>query len=362
MTGPQQSATGHSMMAKGYQHADAFDRGTLSVGEIHTVHYEQYGRKDGKSAIFLHGGPGGGTSSENTAFFDPSIYRVVLLDQRGAGKSRPVAETRENTTQHLVSDIEVLRKHLEIAKWHVVFGGSWGSTLALAYAQANPEVVGSLVLRGIFTGRQLELDYTYKAHYGAAMLYPEAYEKFINFLPEKDREKPLHAYLKLLSNPDADARRKAGRVYNAYESMLSRVEPAQEDFDRFDDDDTSLAHGVLECHYFINGLFLKEGQLLWKENIDKIRHIPCEWTFGSNLTFNLPYTGSIVQGRLDLVCPPRTAWDLHTAWPESKLYFIPLAGHSAKVRSIVSHKEPAGCKTDDCPGAGHLQQTSRGLR
>ena len=163
-------------MATGYSHEAAYDSGILPVGDIHKLHYEQYGKKEGKPVIFLHGGPGGGTSKENTKFFDPAIYRVVLLDQRGAGKSRPVAETRENTTQHLVADIETLREHLDISKWHMVFGGSWGSTLALAYAQTHPSAVGSLVLRGIFCGRKEETDFV-NGPTGAAMLFPEEYDK-----------------------------------------------------------------------------------------------------------------------------------------------------------------------------------------
>lgn len=260
-------------MVTGYSHRAAFDSGVLSVGVIHKLHYEQYGNQDGKPVIFLHGGPGTGTSIGNTAFFDPSVYRVLLLDQRGAGKSRPVAETRENTSQHLVADIETLRKHLHISKWHMVFGGSWGSTLALLYAQTYPAAVGSLVLRGIFCGRKLETDYVNGAK-GAAMLFPEQYDNYINYLPLEDRHDPFQGYHKLLSSPDHEVRRAAAKVYNSYEFSLSKVEPQPEDYTKLEDDDFSLAHGVLECHYFQNNIFLEDGELLRPENIDKIKHIP----------------------------------------------------------------------------------------
>lgn len=262
-------------MSKGYQHADAFDSGVLPVGSIHKLHYEQYGRKDGKPVIFLHGGPGGGTSKENTAFFNPDTYRVVLLDQRGAGKSQPVAEIRENTTQHLVQDIETLREHLKIPKWFMVFGGSWGSTLALAYSQTHPSKVSSLVLRGIFTCRRLELNFTHMPQ-GAPMLFPEGYEKMINYLPPADRAHPAEAYLKLLNSEDPAVRGPAARVWNMWEMSISEVEP---DFDAIEekvkDEDWNAAHSRIEAHYFVNDAFLEDGQLLKEENVARIRHIPC---------------------------------------------------------------------------------------
>lgn len=322
-------------MFTGHEHADAFDSSFLQVGSIHKIHYSQYGKKDGKPVIFLHGGPGAGTTKENTQFFNPNIYRIVLLDQRGAGKSLPVAETRENTTQLLVQDIETLREHLQISKWFLVFGGSWGSTLSLAYAETHPDKVGSMILRGIFTVRKLELDYGFTP-FGSAMLFPEGYEKLINYLPPEDRADPAPAYAKLLSSEDPAVRGPAGKVWNEWEMSVSSVEPDMKAVgEKLEDDDWSLQHGRLEAHYFINGAFLEEGQLLKEENVKKIRHIPCKFDLrhceNRRGDADVCGPGTIIQGRLDFVCPPRTAWDLHKALPDSRLFMIPKAGHSAKV-------------------------------
>ncbi|SMR64307.1 unnamed protein product [Zymoseptoria tritici ST99CH_3D1] len=310
------------MASPGYEHEDAYDSGMLPVGSLHQIYFEQYGKKDGKPVIFLHGGPGGSTSKENTAFFDPAVYRVVLMDQRGAGKSKPHAEVEENTSQHLVSDIEALRSHLDISKWHMVFGGSWGSTLALLYAQTHPEAVGSLVLRGIFLGRKIEFDWSF-GRSGVAMLYPDAHEKLISHIPEEERKGKLaedlpRAYFSRFTSSEVSVRRAAGKVWNAYELRLSKVDVPASDLEKVEDDDWSLSHGIMESHYFMNGLFVRDGQLLEKENVDRMREIP----------------GTIVQGRLDLVCPPRSAWDLHRAWPEAAMHMIPAAGHSVKEPGI----------------------------
>ncbi|KAF2159799.1 hypothetical protein M409DRAFT_60564 [Zasmidium cellare ATCC 36951] len=302
----------------GYDHADAFDSGHLAVGSIHKIFYHQYGKPDGKPVIFLHGGPGAGTTKENTKFFNPAHYRVVLLDQRGAGKSTPVAEIRENTTQLLVQDIETLRQHLGIEKWFLVFGGSWGSTLSLAYAETHPQRVSSLILRGIFTVRDLELGYGFTP-LGSAMLFPENYERLINYLPPQDRADPAPAYAKLLCSDDPAVRIPAAKVWNLYEMSVSSVDPDFKEIEaKVEDEEWSLQHGRLEAHYFINKGFLGEGQLLREEEVGKIRHIPC----------------TIIQGRLDFVCPPKTAWDLHKMLPDSKLFMIPKAGHSAKELGI----------------------------
>jgi proline iminopeptidase len=229
------------------------------------------------SVIFLHGGPGGSTSIKSTAFFDPSVYRVVLLDQRGAGKSTPAAELRENTSQHLVSDIEVLRRHLDIPRWHMVFGGSWGSTLALLYAQTHPEAVGSLVLRGIFTVRKSELDWFYKD--GASHIFPDFHEAFINYLPEDDRKDPISAYYKLLTSDDYATRLAAAKAWSGYELATSTILINEESLRKVDDDVWALAHSRIEAHYFKHGAWLEDGQLLKKGNIDKIRHIPGERDF-----------------------------------------------------------------------------------
>jgi proline iminopeptidase len=264
--------------------------------------------------IFLHGGPGGKTSKANTAFFDPQHYRVILLDQRGSGKSRPHACTIDNTTWHLVSDIEALRTHLQIPKWHLVFGGSWGSTLALAYAQKHPSSVGSLVLRGIFTMRSLELKWT-NSPSGVGMLFPEAFEEFVNYLPENERADHMKGYHARIMSDDTSISHPAATAWNKFEINMSTLYPNEAGMAQNKDPAYLLPHARMESHYFQNRAWLEDGQLLKKENIDKIRHIPA----------------TIVQGRYDVVCPPITAWHLHKAWPETTLHWIPDAGHSANV-------------------------------
>ncbi|KAF2260541.1 proline iminopeptidase [Lojkania enalia] len=301
-----------TLQVTGHEHDDAWDKDWLSVDDIHEIYYEQYGKKDGKPVVFLHGGPGGHITKGNTQFFNPQYYRVILLDQRGCGKSRPNADTRNNTTWHLVSDIEALRKHLKIPKWHMVFGGSWGSTLSLAYAQTHPSSVGSLVLRGIFTVRSLELDWTLSPQ-GTAMLFPEAFGEFLSFLPEEERTDHVNAFHKRLMSEDISVSYPAAYAWNKWEITVSTLYPNIEGLANLDDPSWLLAHARMESHYFQNKAWLEEGQLLRKENIDKIRHIPA----------------TIVQGRYDVVCPPITAWELHKAWPESTLHFTPDAGHSA---------------------------------
>jgi proline iminopeptidase len=296
----------------GYQHADAWDKNWLRVDDTHELYYEQYGPKDGKPAIYLHGGPGGHISKANTKFFDPSVYRVVLLDQRGAGASRPNACTTDNTTWHLVADLEALRKHLGIPKWHLVFGGSWGSTLALAYAQTHPSSVGSLVLRGIFCVRKSELDWTMQRG-GASMLFPDAFDKFVEFLPEEEQKDHIASYHARLMSSDTSISHPAATAWNAYEINMSTLHPNAAGMASLEDPAYLLAHARVEAHYFQHGAWLEEGQLLRKENVEKMRSIP----------------GAIVQGRYDVVCPPTTAWELHKAWPEAELHWIDDAGHSA---------------------------------
>jgi proline iminopeptidase len=223
--------------------------------------------------IYLHGGPGGHISKGNTAFFNPEQYRVVLLDQRGCGKSRPNATTVNNTTWHLVSDIEALRKHLGITKWHVVFGGSWGSTLALAYAQTHPSSVGSLVLRGIFTVREFELKWNHSPR-GVNMLFPDAYEEFVDFLPEEERADHITSYNKRLMSEDESISHPAARAWNKFEISTSALYPNIKGLAQLDDASYNLAHARTEMHYFQNKAWLEDGQLLKQENIDKIRHIP----------------------------------------------------------------------------------------
>ena len=224
------------------------------------------------TVIFLHGGPGGSTSIKSTTFFDPKRYRVVLLDQRGCGKSTPPAELRDNTSHHLVSDIEALRRHLQISKWHMVFGGSWGSALALLYAQTHPHAVKSLVLRGIFTMRKSELDWFYK--HGASHIFPDYFENYINYLPSEKRNEPMSAYYELLTSQDPKICLPAAKTWSGYELATSTLLIDQEALKKVDDDVWVLAHSRIEAHYFVHGAWLEEGQLLKQENIDKIRHIP----------------------------------------------------------------------------------------
>jgi proline iminopeptidase len=266
------------------------------------------------TVIYLHGGPGGQTNITNTSFFNPSHYRIILLDQRGSGKSRPPACTTNNTTWHLVADIEALRTHLSIPKWHLVFGGSWGSTLALAYAQTHPSAVGSLVLRGIFLVREMELKWTFVAG-GAAMLFPDRFSAFLSFLPEAERGNHIASYHARLTSPDTSISHPAATAWNTYEISMSTLYPNDSGLAALQDPAFSLAHARMEAHFFRNKAWLEEGQLLRKENIDRIKHIPT----------------TIVQGRYDVVCPPVSAWDLHTAWPETELHFIADAGHGVNV-------------------------------
>ncbi|OKL57334.1 hypothetical protein UA08_07456 [Talaromyces atroroseus] len=300
-----------------YSHGPAFDEGFLSVSSLHALHYEQYGKVDGKPALFLHGGPGGSTSQSNTIYFNPSVYRVVLFDQRGAGRSTPSAEIQENTTQHLIQDIEALRKHLQIAKWHLVFGGSWGSALALLYAQEYPQYVGSLVLRGICTVRKAELEWS-RGSAGAARIYPDAYQKFLSFLSGVEREDPIKSYYKHLLSSDRDTRVAAAREWNRWDLTIGSLAPSHEAFSKLDDEKWLLTHATLEAHYFAHGAWIEDGQILRPQNVDKIRHIPA----------------TLIQGRYDIICAPRTAWDLHQAWPESRLIWVAAAGHSAKEPGI----------------------------
>ena len=322
---------------EGYKHNPPFDSNFLRVSPIHRIHYQQYGRWDGKPVVFLHGGPGGRTSPSNTLFFDPEFYRVVLFDQRGSGQSQPAAELRENTSQDLVADIESLRTHLRISKWHIVFGGSWGSTLALLYAETYPEVVRSLVIRGIFTMRKSETSFA-RGFGGAARIFPELFDDFINHLPLEERTDPYPAYHKRLTSDDYQTRLAASKAWNKWELGISQLIPQADTFDALKDDTWCLQHARMEIHYESNGGFMEDGQLLKPENIERIKNIPCR-SIAIRRSFvsrglTCLVVGSIVQGRYDVVCPPKTAWDLHKALPNSKLFVIQDAGHSAKVSKL----------------------------
>jgi proline iminopeptidase len=270
--------------------------------------------------VFLHGGPGGGTEPKHRRFFDPALYRIVLFDQRGCGKSTPHASLEHNTTWHLVADIERLREHLGIDKWQV-FGGSWGSTLALAYAQTHPTRVTELVLRGIFLLRKSEIDWFYQG--GASALFPDAWEDYQAQIPEAERGDFLSAYYRRLTGGDEAVRQAAARAWSVWEGRTSCLMPNEDLIQRTSGDAFSLAFARIECHYFKHNGWLTEDRSLLS-NVGKIRHIP----------------SVIVQGRYDVVCPAVSAWDLHKAWPEADLRIVRDAGHSAmepgNVHELVS--------------------------
>jgi proline iminopeptidase len=290
-----------------YPPIDPYESGTLRADDLHTLYWEQCGNPRGVPVVFLHGGPGAGASPTHRRFFDPSHYRIVILDQRGAGRSTPLGETRNNTTDHLVADLEQLRTHLDIARWQV-FGGSWGSTLALAYAQAHPDRVAALILRGIFLMRRSEIDWFL---YHMRVIYPEAWNSFANFIPQAERSDLLEAYHRRLNHTDPATRMASARVWSVYEGACSTLLPSPELISASGEDTHALGLARIEAHYFRNNLFTPESRLL--EQVDRIRHIPA----------------AIIQGRYDVVCPIVTADELHRRWPEADYLVVPDAGHSA---------------------------------
>jgi proline iminopeptidase len=283
--------------------------GRLAVGDGHELYWELCGNPDGKPAVFLHGGPGAGCDDRARRFFDPGRYNVLLFDQRGSGRSRPHASLAENTTWTLVEDIERLRQSLGIERW-LVFGGSWGSTLALAYAQTHPERVSGLVLRGIFLLRRSEIDWFYQS--GAGTLFPDVWEEYLAPIPPEERHDLLSAYHRRLTGADHQVALAAARAWSVWEGATSFLLPDPEHIQHSGEDEFAVALARIECHFFVNrGFFRAEDQLL--AGVDRIRHIP----------------SVIVQGRYDVVCPMATAWDLHRAWPEAEFVVVPDAGHSA---------------------------------
>jgi len=288
-----------------------FRSGFLKVSKLHEIYYELSGNPEGKPAVFLHGGPGAGTDPAHRSFFDPKHYLIVLFDQRGCGKSRPHAEIRENTTWDLTADIETLRTHLGIEHW-LVFGGSWGSTLALAYAEQHPKRVTELVLRGIFLLRKSEIDWLYQNPEGAGALFPDRWDDYVAEIPKRERGQMVKAYYRRLTSKHAEVRARAARAWSVWEGATSHLLMSPANLEKFEDALYAAAFARIECHYFINHGFLKRDDQLLRE-VRRIRHIP----------------GVIVQGRYDAVCPMRSAWDLHKAWPEAKLQVVPDAGHSA---------------------------------
>ncbi|HLI17944.1 MAG TPA: prolyl aminopeptidase [Rhodanobacteraceae bacterium] len=299
----------HSERRVLYPEIEPYDSGMLSVSALHTLYYEQCGNPHGKPVVFLHGGPGAGCNAKCRRFFDPRMYRIVLFDQRGCGRSTPHAELRENTTWDLVADIERLREHLRIERWQV-FGGSWGSTLALAYAETHPARVTELVLRGIFMLRRAELQWFYQA--GCDMLYPDAWEKYLAAIPEAEQGDLIMAYHERLISNDPAVRLAAARAWSIWEASTSFLLQDEAYVRASAGDEFALAFAGIENHYFVNrGFFERDDQLL--RDAARLRNIPAV----------------IVQGRYDVVCPLRSAWDLHRAWPEADLRIVPDAGHSA---------------------------------
>ena len=284
-----------------------FETGYLPLSAGHVMYWEQAGNPRGRPVLFLHGGPGAGAGAVHRRFFDPEFWRIVIFDQRGAGRSRPLGSLAQNTTPDLVSDIETLRRHLALDRW-LLFGGSWGSTLALAYAQAHPERVAGCVLRGVFLGRAPELDWFL---HGLRAIFPDAHAAFAGFLPEAERADLLGAYLRRLTDPDPIVHLPAARAWSVYEGSCSTLLPSPETVNSFAQDRTALGLARIEAYYFANDLFLRSDGLLG--GMAAIGGIPAE----------------IVQGRYDMICPPATAFDLAAAWPAARLSIVPDAGHSA---------------------------------
>lgn len=299
-----------------YPEIEPFDSGRLAVDGVHEVYYEQSGSPDGKPVLFVHGGPGGGTHPTHRRYFDPEAYRIILFDQRGCGQSTPHAELRNNTTWDLVQDMEKLRQHLDIEAWQL-FGGSWGSTLSLAYAQTHPEHVLQMVLRGIFLLRRRELLWYYQD--GASRIFPDEFEKFMAPIAKSERGELMSAYYKRLTSEDAAVRLRAAKAWSIWEGSTSRLLPDEALIAKTGEDKFAEAFARIECHYFVNGGFFEEdGQLL--RNVERIHRIPAV----------------IVQGRYDVVCPAESAYQLHQAWPKSKLEIVADAGHSALEDGIVA--------------------------
>lgn len=287
----------------------------VSVNERHTLYVEESGNSRGIPVVFLHGGPGVGCDPDHRRFFDPSLYRIILFDQRGAGQSTPYADLEGNTTQNLVSDMEVIRVHLGIERW-VLFGGSWGSTLALVYAQTHPERVLNMILRGIFLCRPEEFDWFYKPG-GASRIFPEAWEKVVNHLHPNERDNILESYYKRLTGPDELQRMSAAKVWSEWEGICSCLLPNPQVVNYMTEPHKAVSIACIETHYFMNNAFLEPNQIL--NNMERIAEIP----------------GIIVHGRYDLVCPVDNAFALHEAWPNSTLEIIRDAGHSACEAGII---------------------------
>ena len=304
-----------------YPEIEPFDEGMLLAGDGNRLHYEQCGNPDGKPVVFLHGGPGAGVSTWHRRFFDPDRYRIVLFDQRGCGRSLPHvsdphADLRHNTTWHLVADIELLRRNLGIAKWQV-FGGSWGSALALAYAETHPDAVTEIVLRGIFTLRRHELEWFYEG--GASALFPDEWERFVAPIPVLERSHMIEAYHRRLSDPDPAVHVPAAVAWSQWEAATLSLHPDPDRVAEAGDPRHATAFARIENHFFMHDGWFRPEQLIEDAAVLRRRGIP----------------GVVVQGRYDVCTPIMTAWDLHRAWPEAEFVIVPDAGHAASEPGIA---------------------------
>ena len=298
-----------------YPPLEPFKTGMLDTGDGHQIYWELCGNPQGKPAVFLHGGPGAGCSSDHRRLFDPARYCVLLFDQRGCGRSTPHANLENNTTWHLVADIERLRAMVGAPQW-LVFGGSWGSALALAYAETHPERVSALVVRGIFTVRQAELQWYYQE--GASKLFPDLWEAYLAPIPQAERGDLMAAYRKRLVGDEVTARLEAARAWSLWEGQTITLLPDPAAIAKYGDGEYALAFARIENHYFVHQGWLEEGQLI--RNAHKLTQIP----------------GVIVQGRYDMACPAQTAWDLHRAWPQADFYLVEGAGHAYSEPGILA--------------------------
>lgn len=302
------------MLRTHYPPIEPFETGMLDVGDGHSLYYERCGTPGAKPAVFLHGGPGGGISPDHRRLFDPQLYDVLLFDQRGCGRSTPHAELDANTTWHLVADIERLRELAGAEKW-LVFGGSWGSTLALAYAETHPDRVSELVLRGIYTCTQSELDWFYR--FGVSEMFPEKWARLVALIPEEERGDILGAYHRRLTGDDPELRIAAARAWSLYEGETVTLLPDPKLTEQHDDPHFAIAFARIETHYFVNGCWLEPGQIL--RDAGRLRSIP----------------GTIIHGRYDMPCPARYAWQLHQAWPASDFRLVEGAGHAYSEPGIL---------------------------
>lgn len=296
-----------------YPPIEPYDTGMLDVGDGHRIRYERIGTPGATPAVFLHGGPGGGIEPDHRRFFDPARYDVMLFDQRGCGQSTPHAGLEANTTWHLVADIERLRQLAGVEKW-LVFGGSWGSTLALAYAEAHPERVSALIVRGIYTVTRAEIDWFYQ--FGVSEMFPDAWEDFIAPIPPEERSDMVGAYRKRLTSGDMPTQLAAARAWSTWEGRTITLLPQPKTVENFGEDHFALAFARLENHYFFHNCWLEPGQLL--RDAHRLQGIP----------------GAIVHGRYDMPCPLRTAFDLHRAWPEAEFHLVEGAGHAGSEPGI----------------------------